>query len=197
MQDNRELRGTKSASENSHKPSGLGSLAKGILILILLIVCAGAGGYFFGTYQKFAPIEYVKAGAPGAVPVSSVLKVSANNSPLKKKYWLSCTGDNHIGYVVTVSVNGQVADKFDSPGKTVDITGLVHPGENQVRFEAKSLPESMHEHLEQGGWGLYIAVIGSDKVGGSHTDSEELLHYARKGNDKNDFDETKTFQPLE
>jgi len=40
---------------------------KGLAILVLLIVAAGTGGYFYGTQQRFAPVEKVAPGTLGAV----------------------------------------------------------------------------------------------------------------------------------
>ena len=46
-------------SNEGAQGSTAGATFKGILVLILLVIAAGAGGYFFGTYQKFAPIKEV------------------------------------------------------------------------------------------------------------------------------------------
>jgi hypothetical protein len=41
-------------------------------------------------------------------------------------------------------------------------------------------------------------LIGSDKLGGNFDEAQALLTYERRGDDKlQDYDETKTFQPLE
>jgi len=40
---------------------------KGLAILVLLVVAAGTGGYFYGTQQRFAPVEKVAPGSLGAV----------------------------------------------------------------------------------------------------------------------------------
>lgn len=38
-----------------------------LVIMALLLVAAGGGGYLYGTFQKVAPVEYVSANTPGAV----------------------------------------------------------------------------------------------------------------------------------
>lgn len=179
---------------------GAKATAKGVLILILLMVLAGAGGYFFGTYQKFAPVQYVAPGTPGAteLPTGTTAPTTTAVAPalLKKKYWLRSDGYDHVGYAITVHVNGQMVDKIYSPGKEVDITRLVKPGENQIRFEAKLLPPGMRTASD---WhDLTIDVIGS-KLGPGHDydRSDVLLKYTRKANETEDYDDPLAFVTLE
>jgi len=181
---------------------GGAATAKGILILVLLVVLAGAGGYFFGTYQKFAPIQNVAPGTPGAVgevaggtgqtPASQTAP-----STLQKKYWIHSRGNEHVGYAITISVNGQLVDKIYNPGKDVEITRFVKPGENQVAFQAKCLPASMRMGA-QDYYELDVDVI-ANKMGPGHdySSSDVLLTYSRKANETEDYNDNLTFVTLE
>lgn len=179
--------------------------AKGVLILILLMVAAGTGGYFFGTYQKFAPIQSVPAGTPGALVPTTTSQTtttasSTSGQPLKKKYWIHSSGDQHVGYSITVAVNGQTVEKIYSPGRDVDITKYVKPGENQVTFQADVLPESMNEHKGQDGYYLVLAVASDNTISPSPRESDVLINYkrtAREASDNKAFNDTLTFLTME
>lgn len=194
---------TDSTSEKPKKSGGAMDTFKGICILVLLLICAGAGGYFFGTYQKFAPIENVPPGTPGAISLGSGSSSSTSQSStpgvpssLKKKYWLQSSGHDHMGYAITVSVNGQLADKFFTPDKQKDITNMVHPGENTVTFEAKQLPEGMNEHKGQDYYHLTVSVKSGPDLQASK-DVDTLLNYSRTAADNKDYNDQLTFLTLE
>ena len=68
------------------KKGTIGATLRGIIIVILLVVGAGAGGYFFGTMQKFAPVQNVPAGTAGATtaggaPGLTISPPGATNAP--------------------------------------------------------------------------------------------------------------------
>ena len=64
----------------------------------------------------------------------------------KVKYWLTSSGADYCGYSITVQVNGQSVDSFFGPDKLVDITRLVHKGQNTLQMEAKYLGEQYTTH---------------------------------------------------
>ncbi len=192
---------TSSTNDKPPKPKGegggAGAMAKGILIMLLLIVGAGAGGYFFGTYQKFAPIQNVPPGTPGAQSSGSSVAVSnTGSSQLKKKYWLHSYGYDHVGFSITVLVNGQEAGQFFSDNKDVDVTKFVKPGENSIQFKAKLLPSGMREHAGESGYYLTLYLYSGNVVGQANG-KEELLKYTRHANEFEDHDDTMTFLPIE
>lgn len=177
------------------KSSGAGAMAKGILIMFLLIIGAGAGGYFFGTYQKFAPVQNVPPGTPGAQS-TGVTVSNPGSSQLKKKYWLHSYGYDHVGFSITVLVNGQEAGQFFSDNKDVEVTKFVKPGENTIQFKAKLLPSGMREHAGEAGYYLTLYLYSGNVVGQANG-KDELLKYTRRANEFEDHDDTMTFLPLE
>jgi len=189
----------------SDQKSSVKSTLKGIVILILLIVAAGAGGYFFGTYQKFAPIETVPPGTPGAVVQTSTTTItkSAQPSALKNKYWIHTSGSDHVGYSITVFVNGQQAGKFYSPGRNVDVTRFVKTGQNQVTFQAEVLPESMNEYKgsqNPDNYWLTVSVATGERLIDYPTEQAILLNYKRTSREAADnvpYNDTLTFLTLE
>ena len=166
--------------------------AKGVLVLILLLVATGAGGYFFGTYQKFAPIQYVASGTPGAVEQSaSTTPTSSAPSQLKKHYWIKSSGTDHIGYAVTTYVNDQLVDKFYTPDKQVEITRFVKPGENSIRFDAKALPVSMNEHRGDSVYKFSLSVQSGSAL--DELKPGTLIDYTRNAAEDKDYNDTMTF----
>jgi hypothetical protein len=77
---------------NMTKDTGRVDILGGIrdlCIMALLLVAAGGGGYFYGTFQKVAPVEYVTANTPGAVkpklPNSAAQEAVNEAEPVKPK----------------------------------------------------------------------------------------------------------------
>lgn len=173
---------------------------KGILILALLLIAAGAGGYFFGTYQKFAPVQTVAPGTPSALPQqttqSTTITAPLFGSSLKKKYWIASRGDKRIGYAITVFLNGQLVDKFFEPNKRVEITRFVKPGENQIAFDAKHLPDGMIEHKGNTSYWLTLEVQSGSSLE-STQDVTTLLSYKRTAADERDYNDQLSFVTLE
>jgi hypothetical protein len=174
-------------------------MAKGILIMLLLIVGAGAGGYFFGTFQKFAPIEYVPLGTPGAQSGSAAAVGGGGSGPstaLKKKYWLYSYGSDHVGYNITVSINGQKAAQFNTDGREVDVTRFVKQGENQINFDAAVLPEGMREHAGNSSYYLQVHLYSGNVVG-QNSGRDEILKYSRNAAEFDPHNDTMSFITLE
>ncbi len=171
---------------------------KGFLIMLLLLVLAGAGGYFFGTYQKFAPVQNVPSGTPGAQSSTGV-SVGSQTSPftsLKNQYWVHSGGQDRVGYAITVYVNGQLVDQFHTPNRDVEITRWVKPGENHITFQAKALPLSQRDTSHD--WYEYtLDVMSGKKFGDKFTDGETLVKYTRKVTETQDYNDDMTFVTVE
>lgn len=185
----------KAKSTQAKTKGGAMDSFRGFLIFALLIICAGAGGYFFGTMQKFAPIEYVPPGTPGAQNSVTPAVATTGSSTLKKKYWVKSYGHEHIGYAVTVYINGTMVSKFFGPGQQVEVTQLVKPGENTARFEAQALPPSMNEHKGEQYYKMTIAVESGKYKEDPKPD--ELISYRRNAAETENFNDTMTFVPME
>lgn len=193
---------TASTNEQPQKPKngggGAGAMAKGIFIMLLLIIGAGAGGYFFGTFQKFAPVEYVPPGTPGAQSSGVATAGGVNNAGgvLKKKYWLYSYGNDHVGYNITVSINGQRAGQFNTDGREVDVTRFVKPGDNTINFDAAVLPDGMREHAGNSSYALTIHLYSGNVVGQS-AGRDEILKYSRNAAEFDPHNDTMSFITLE
>ncbi|MBI4533303.1 MAG: hypothetical protein HY711_05080 [Candidatus Melainabacteria bacterium] len=194
--------GTQGNTTSSGSSGGVMATAKGMLILILLIVLAGAGGYFFGTYQKFAPVQGVPPGTVGAISDSSSLGgqtplTMSTPGRLKNQYWIQSKGDQHVGYSIAVFVNGKLVDKFFTPNKTVDISNMVKPGENQVTFQSKLLPAGMREHSGNSAYSLSLDFVSAKTIRPNYTQSDVLLSYKRTAADFEDYNDEMSFVTLE
>lgn len=193
------MNSTKGASpKGSSAGGGAMDSFKGFLIMLLLLVLAGSGGYFFGTYQKFAPVRNVAPGTPGAVESMSGPATVQIGSPsnLKNQYWIHSGGQDRVGYAITVHVNGQLVDQFHTPNRDVEITRFVKPGENHVTFQAKSLPLSQRDTSHE--WYEYsLDVMSGKKFGDKFTDGDKLVTYTRKVTETQDYNDDMTFVTVE
>ncbi|HEY9786437.1 MAG TPA: hypothetical protein V6D17_13600, partial [Candidatus Obscuribacterales bacterium] len=100
------------------------------------------------------------------------------------------------GYSIGVTVNGQMVDKFFSPGKKVDITRFVKSGENQIAFDATLLPSGMREHEGNSGYYLKVTVYSGPSLE-STKDVNELLNYKRDASENQNFSDNLSFVTLE
>jgi hypothetical protein len=177
-----------------------------LVILALLLVCAAFGGYWYGIHERVVPVAMVPPGTPGAhteaeaqaaapqVPVkpkpetaASSPKPQASESPAaepaktsKKKYWLYSSGKEFIGYSITVSVNDTQVDNFFGPGKIVDITDRMQPGENTILFDAKHLEEEgYNKHKGKASAQLIVQVVSGPKVSEDFNHSDVKASFAR------------------
>lgn len=56
-----------------------------LFLVVLLVVAAAGGGYWCGSHERFAPVEYVTATTPGAVKaVAPGAPASESSSPSKE-----------------------------------------------------------------------------------------------------------------
>jgi hypothetical protein len=177
-----------------------------LVILVLLLGAAGFGGYFYGIHQQLAPVQKVAAGTPGAIAAVSSLPppVSGSTTPAttatttppppvpatpaaaKHKYWIASSGSDYIGYSILVKVNDTQVDNFFGPGKSVDITNLIKPGDNTVTFEAKSLGDEYNKHSGDKNAVLTVRVIGGPFIQENYKPSDILAAFRRSATDSGD-----------
>jgi hypothetical protein len=177
---------SKTDSPPAKKGGGVMDTIIGIFVLLLLLVAAGAGGYYYGTQQRFAPVKYVAGDTKGAVE-----EVTQNSSLVKKHYWISSSGHDHVGYAVTVYLNGQLVDKFFTPGRQVEINKFMKPGENSIRFEATALPPSMVDHKGDSNYDFDLAIQSGAAL--ADPNPTNLLNYKRTSAEDKNYDDTMTF----
>lgn len=172
-----------------------------LLILVLMVGGAGFGGYYLGVNQQLAPVQKVSAGTSGALPVEAMTEKPTDDKPIaaqdklksSRKYWLSSSGVEYIGYAITVKVNGTAVDNFFGPGKNVDITRLVKSGTNTVTFEAKQLGEQYNKHDGDEKSVLIVQVVSGPYVQENFKSKDVLLSYARNAAETESFNDNKTF----
>ncbi|MBX9878795.1 MAG: hypothetical protein K2Y22_10095 [Candidatus Obscuribacterales bacterium] len=189
----------------------LGALSD-LVILVLMVGGAGFGGYYLGVHQQLAPIQKVAPGTKEAVeeqqaeaPVeadSKMLPIEEEKPTTKpasakpktsRKYWLSSSGVEYIGYSITVKVNGTAVDNFFGPGKNVDITRLVKKGTNTVVFDAKELGEQYNKHVGDDKAVLSVKIVSGPYIQENFSSKDVLLSYARNAAESESFADTKTF----
>lgn len=113
-----------------------------------------------------------------------------------KKYWLTSQGADydHTGYSITVKVNDVVVDNFFGPGKTVDVTRHVKPGDNVVEFEAKSLGEDYSKNSGDKSFALTVKLVSGPTVSENFKSSDELVTYSRNASEHKDFNDVRHFK---
>ena len=112
----------------------------------------------------------------------------------KTKYWLISSGADHCCYSITVQVNGTPVDAFFGPDKIIDVTKLVHSGDNAVRFEAKALGEQYNKHTGDPGYSVTVKLVKGAHVQDNYAAKDVLMSYSRTAADTEDYNETKHFK---
>jgi hypothetical protein len=191
--------GNPTGKKSSSGSSGMDTF-KGILIMLLLIVLAGTGGYFFGAMQQLAPIRKVPPGTPGALestPAQSGAGVqSPATSELKKHYWIHSSGEERVGYNISITINGTPVGMVNTPKRNIDISKLVKPGVNHILFQAKSLPVSQRDTSNS--WpALTLEIMAGDKTSEDFGKGDVLLQYARKVTETQDYNDNMEFMIVE
>lgn len=175
------------------KEKGQGSVFQGVMVLLVLVLCAGGGGFAVGYMQEFAPVKKVAPSGGGEITASSTATGSLNTTSaprLKKVYWLSTHGYERTGYAVKVYVNGHDVGTFQTPDRQVDITNYLTLGDNKVRFDAKALPEGMR-NTEYSSAHFDIRINQGEKYSANgYKNAETLLEYSRKISETENFDDT-------
>jgi hypothetical protein len=110
-----------------------------------------------------------------------------------KKFWIASTGVDYIGYSITVKVNGTAVDSFFGPGKIVDITHLVKPGDNTLVCEAKEMGDQYNKHSGDAKSKLTLQLVSGLHISDSFKKSDILVSYQRTAADSEDATETQHF----
>lgn len=187
-----------------------------LIILALLMVGSGFGGYWYGMHERLAPVKNVAPGTPGAVPATAVTPAPAGTTqPVaaqtpattattdatpkpaveekEEKFWVTSSGTNMIGYQIVVSVNDQPVDGWFGPGKSLDITQYVKHGENSVAFNAKPLGESYNKHKNDSKAKLTLQVVKGPHITETFDKKDVLLTYTRNAAETEEYNDTLTF----
>ena len=207
------------ASNRGTKFGGFLRAMGDLVILALLLVASGAGGYFWGIHQQLAPLEKVAPGTPGTSPMTPLpppktdavkVQTGESSNPVKtrensvaeeqshekqvlKKFWISSSGADYTGYSITVKVNDNAVDNFFGPGKNVDVTRLVKSGENSVVFDAKELGDQYNKHTGDSKSILTLQLVSGPHVSDSFKKSDVLLSYSRSAAQTDDASDTLKF----
>jgi len=111
----------------------------------------------------------------------------------KLKYWLASGGADYCGYSITVKVNGTPVDAFFGPDKIIDVTKLVHNGDNTIAFEAKALGEQYNKHTGDPSYSVTVRLIKGPHVQETYSSKDMLMSYTRTAADTEDNNEVKHF----
>ena len=139
------------------------------------------------------------ATSTGTAPASSVGTKEAPADEADKtkneklKYWLASSGADYCGYSITVKVNGTPVDAFFGPDKIIDVTKLVHKGNNTITFEAKALGEQYNKHTGDSAYSVTVRLIKGPHVQETYNSKDMLMSYSRTAADTDDNTETRHF----
>jgi hypothetical protein len=172
--------------------SGAGT-AQGALVLFLLLVGAGSGGYYLGTQANFNQMD------PGrtAGAASGMASWFAFAPQMKRRYWIHTKGYERAGYTITVAINGQTVDKFYKPDVDVDVTKFIHPGKNLIAFDAKSLPLDQRQDNQSAYLTIELRSAEKKDQENAFEGGDILVEYTREVVDTQDFNDKKEFEPVE
>ena len=118
---------------------------------------------------------------------------SAEKTKSKKKFWIASSGVDYIGYSITAKVNGTAIDSFFGPGKIVDITHLVKPGDNTLVCDSKQMGDQYNKHSGDAKSKLTLQLVSDAHISDSFKKSDVLLSYERSAADTEDDSDTLHF----
>ncbi len=183
-------------TEVDKKSASGGSMAKGVLVLIIFLVCAGGGGFAVGFTQKFAPVQNVAPSAADTTTSTATNSSSTSSTGLKKVYWLSTHGWERAGYAIKVYINDHSVGTFQTPDRIEEVTKYLKPGSNKIRFDAKALPAGNRN--DYSGANLQIALMQGEKFSArGYKNGSKLVQYERKVTETQDFDDTQDVEIIE
>ncbi|MBX9940068.1 MAG: hypothetical protein K2Y32_12485 [Candidatus Obscuribacterales bacterium] len=121
-------------------------------------------------------------------------KPDAANKNAKMRYWLISSGEDYCGYSVTVNVNNNPVDSFFGPDKIVEVTKLIKPGENQVKFEAKALGEQYNKHTGDSAYAVTVKLVKGSHMQDNFAAKDVLMSYSRNAAETQDFNDVTSFK---
>jgi hypothetical protein len=183
---------TNTSAETSTKEGGGGGQVA--FLMILMLVGFISGGYFFGTQLAFQKME----GGNPSLGGFTLPSFGPGNS-LKKVYWIESKGYDRAGYVINVAINGQPVEKFFKASQEVDITKYLKDGNNEITFDAKSLPLDQRDNNNSAY--LTLELKSKEKPADGKppelSGGDTLLDYRRQVTDTDNFNDKREFQPIE
>lgn len=143
--------------------------------------------------------EDKKDGAAAAASLHSTgaagpKKADAADKNAKMRYWLISSGEDYCGYSVTVNVNNNPVDSFFGPDKIVEVTKLIKPGENQVKFEAKALGEQYNKHTGDSAYAVTVKLVKGSHMQDNFAAKDVLMSYSRNAAETQDFNDVTSFK---
>lgn len=120
---------------------------------------------------------------------------SSSEKKGKRKYWVVSSGIDYTGFQIVVNVNGNPVDSFFGPGKSVDVTRFVKPGqENEVTFEEKALGEKYNKHPGDESAELKVRLVHGPQITEDFKPEDVLITVTRNASESESLDETKQFE---
>jgi hypothetical protein len=210
----------KAAGSGDIKGSDILKAFVDLIILVLLMVGSGFGGYWYGIHERLAPANSVAPGTPGALPATATTPppagataapatttttappatattappaTTANPGSKKEKFWITSSGTDYTGYQIIVNVNDNPVDNFFGPGKTIDITRFVKHGDNKITFEAKEMGNKYNKHQGDAAAVLELQIVKGPQVSEEFKPSDVLVTYKRNASENEDFNDSRAF----
>lgn len=129
-------------------------------------------------------------------PAPATTPAATKPAPAKKKYWLTSSGTDYVGYTITVKVNDQPVDMFYGPGKTLDITRFVQKGKNSVVFDCKA-SDDYNKHTGDKNFSLAIQLVSGPSVKEDFAPSAVLFTCKKNAAETKDATEKFSFDSKE
>lgn len=129
-------------------------------------------------------------GATEAKPPEPVAETKSG----PRKYWIASSGTDYIGYSITVNVNGTDVDSFFGPGKTVNVSSKVKPGDNTISFNSEQLGEGYNRHKGDSKSELVLQLVTGPEVKEDFKSSDVILTYKRNASETEKYTDTKHFK---
>jgi hypothetical protein len=156
---------------------------------------AGADATHAGSGEKNGKKDGAAAAASlHSTEAAAQKKPNAADKNAKMRYWLISSGEDYCGYSVTVNVNNNPVDSFFGPDKIVEVTKLVKPGENQVRFEAKALGEQYNKHTGDAAYAVTVKLVKGTHMQDNFAAKDVLMSYSRNASETQDFNDVTNFK---
>ncbi len=126
------------------------------------------------------------SGAAAPAEATSAEESGKSKPHSAKKFWITSTGVDYMGYSITVKVNGTAVDSFFGPGKTIDVTRLVKPGQNTLVCDCKEMGDQYNKHSGDANSKLILQLVSGPHLSDSFKKSDVLLSYEKSAADSED-----------